>query len=293
MLTLLLLTISLAAIAASIFASAHRPVPVVEALPLAALGLRWSRVGERHTRNGKKTIWTAVGGYAPFSRLYDADRDGMRELGFSWADGSPCCWEPVPAPTDAAFEAAFARADVLAFEKERAARAKATATRAAVAPEVEADRLAAVDALRASLKDKPWAWSHRKADLARGLLKGRPSERDARLAMELVAEVEVMVEGVLARVGSERIEAWWERAADPVVRAAALSACRVLSALDEDHASIENSVRWSKTHSHSGHVLSGLDALDQTQASQALRAVYAHRRQLPRELREAVLGAGV
>ncbi len=40
LLTLLLLTISLAAIAASIAASAHRPVPVVEALPVAALGLR-------------------------------------------------------------------------------------------------------------------------------------------------------------------------------------------------------------------------------------------------------------
>lgn len=290
MLTLLLLALSLAAIAASIAASATRPVPVVEALPVAALGLRWSRVGERHTRNGPKTFWTAVGGYAPFSRLYDADRDGMRALGFSWADGSPCCWEPVPAPADESFEAAFARADVMATEKETAIRAKAAVARAAVAPEVEADRLAAVDAVRASLKAMPWAWSSRKADLARGLLKDRPSERDARLARELVDEVELMVAGVLARVGSERR---WERAVDPVVRAAAPSACRVLSALDEDHATVENSVGWSKAHSHSGHVLSCLDALDQTQASQALRAVYAHRRQLPRELREAVLGTGV
>lgn len=155
MLTLLLLALSLAALAASIAASAHRPVPIVEALPVAALGLRWSRVGERQTRNGPRTFWTAVGGYAPFSRLYDADRDGMRDLGFSWADGSPCCWEPFPAPTDAAFEAAFARAD----EKEAAIRAKAAAARAVVAPEVEADRLTAVDVLRASLKAMPWAWS--------------------------------------------------------------------------------------------------------------------------------------
>jgi hypothetical protein len=292
----------MAAIAASIAASANRPVPVVEALPVACLGLRWSRLRDVRTGNGPRVLWAGEGDTAHFRAALNAARPALSDVGFSWGtrernggDVIPVCWENPARPESDVLDA-VAVAEQAVREKAEADRLKAQAEAAAEAAAWYRDgaaRQEAVDALRASLKAMPWAWSRRKAELARALLKDRPSERDARLARELVDEVETMVAGVLARVGSERIEACWERAADPVVRAAALSASRVLSALDEDHASIDNKSGWSKAHSHSGHVLSGLDELDQTQASQALRAVYAHRRQLPRKLREAVLGAGV
>ncbi|MCJ2040825.1 hypothetical protein MKK55_17995 [Methylobacterium sp. J-059] len=137
MLTLILFVITLGVVCASAYAAAQRPLPLVEALPVGALGLSWRRVGERRTQNGPKTLWLAdAGDEAVFSRLYRADRDGMRELGFSWGGerpgeyDKPVCWEPVPAPSNDRFAAAFARADGIAGE-EQARRAEAEAERRA------------------------------------------------------------------------------------------------------------------------------------------------------------------
>lgn len=97
-----------------------------------------------------------------------------------------------------------------------------------------------------------------------------------------------MIEAVTARLGAERIQDWWERASLPEVRVAVLEACRVLSSYDEDFAALRNGVGWSAAHSHVGHVVASLPELDQSQASHALRAVRAHRRQIPTELRERI-----
>ncbi len=83
---------------------------------------------------------------------------------------------------------------------------------------------------------------------------------------------------------------WMERAADRAVQAAALEACRLLSGLDEDWASEANGVGWSQSTTYNGHALAGQDELDQAHASQALRALHGHRRQLPRELRLRLFG---
>lgn len=70
--------------------------------------------------------------------------------------------------------------------------------------------------------------------------------------------------------------------------------CRFLSDRDQDHAAVRNRIGWSAAHSHVGHVLASMEVLGQAEASHALRAVYAHRKQLTPDLRLRIFGsAGV
>lgn len=291
MFSLILLALALGAIAASAASAAHSPIPVSEALPAGVLALSWRRVGERNTRNGPKTLWRSEpGNTSPFQRAYAADRDNMRVVGFSWDDRTPVCWEGIPAGSNeevlAVVAAAEAKADAIQ-EQERIEKVQA-ADRDWL--EHGAERAQAIARLKSCLDGKPWAWTKRKREWAVAILDAadRPTERAARIAGELVAEVEAMIEAVTARLGSERVLDWWERASLPEVRVAVLEACRVLSSYDEDFAALRNGVGWSAAHSHTGHVVASMPELDQTQASHALRAVWAHRRQLPVELRERI-----
>lgn len=203
----------------------------------------------------------------------------------------PVCWESVPAPVPYTVEEACAAAEACADSTDRArAREKLAAAEAEWAANGAA-RAEAIDALRACLRTRAWAWNRRKRELAQSLLGDRPSDRDARLARELVCKVEYLVETITARLGQERVTEWWERAAVPEVRTAAHEACRVLSEMDGDWATVRNSRGWSAAHSHAGHVLASLPELGQSEASHALRAVWAHRRQISPELRERVFGS--
>lgn len=297
MFTLIILALGMAAIAASFLSTSTSPITVEQALPAGVLALSWRRVSEIRTRNGLRTLWTGEGETAAFARAYSADRDGMRSAGFSWDNNTPVCWEAVPAPEDADVLAAVAAAESAADAIE----AGKAAARIAAVQQADRDWLAhraererAIARLKACLDGQPWAWTKRKQEWAVSLLKDRPSERDARLADELVDEVEFMIAEVIKRLGAVRIEEWWDRAGDEGVRAAVLQACRLLSGLDEDRAAIRNNIGWSAAHSHTGHVVASLPELDQTQASHALRAVWAHRRQIGAELRAAIFGsAGV
>lgn len=288
---LFLFLVSVGFVAAAAASAAHRPLPLDVALPVGALGLAWRSAGERNTRNGKRTLWRAEGDVARYSRAYAADRDGMRAMGFSWDGSTPVCWEAIPAPVPYAFDEAIAAAEARADSADRArAREKLAAAEAEWAA-TGAARAEAIDALRACLKTRAWAWNRRKRELAQSLLGDRPSDRDARLARELVGEVEFLVETITARLGQERVTEWWERAGLPDVRAAAHEACRVLSEMDGDWATVRNARGWSAAHSHAGHVLASLPELGQAEASHALRAVWAHRRQIPAYLRERVFGS--
>ncbi len=193
----------------------------------------------------------------------------------------------MPYTVEEACAAAEARADAAdrarAREKLAAAEAEWAANGAA--------REEAIDALRVCLRTRAWAWNKRKRELASSLLGDRPSDRDARLARELVGEVEFLVETITARLGQERVTEWWERAGLPDVRAAAHEACRVLSEMDGDWATVRNARGWSAAHSHAGHVLASLPTLGQPEASHALRAVYVHRRQISSAMREALFGS--
>jgi len=289
--TLFFFLVSVGLVAAAAASAAHRPLSLDVALPVGALGLAWRSAGERNTRNGKRTLWRAEGDTARYSRAYAADREGMRAVGFSWDGGVPVCWEAIPAPVPDAFDEAIAAAEARADSADRARQREKLAAAEAEWAATGADRAAAIDALRACLRDRAWAWNRWKRELAQSLLGDRPSDRDARLARELVAEVQYLVTTITARLGSERVTEWWERAGLPDVRAAAHEACRVLSDMDSDWATVRNDRGWSAAHSHAGHVLASLPELGQSEASHALRAVWAHRRQIPPALREAVFGS--
>lgn len=291
MLTLVLFLISVGFVAAAAASAAHSPPPVDQALPVGVLGLVWRRTGERQTRNGKRTLWHADGDAARFARAYSADREGMRAVGFSWDDRTPCCWEPIPAPVPYTVEEAIAAAEARADSAERARERDRLAAAEAEWAANGAARADAIDALRVCLATRAWAWSKRKRELAQSLLGDRPTDRDARLARELVGEVEYLVETITARLGQERIEEWWARAGVADVRAAVHEACRTLSDMDADWATVRNARGWSAAHSHAGHVLASLPGLGQSEASHALRAVWAHRRQIPAELRVRVFGS--
>jgi hypothetical protein len=290
MFTLALFIISLVAIAAAAASAANTPLPLDEALPVGALGLAWRRTGERQTRNGRRTLWHAEGDTSRFARAYTADREGLRAVGFSWDDRVPVCWEAIPAPSPIEVWQAVEQAEAAADSAERTKEAARLAAAEKEWAEGGAVRAEAIDALRACLATRAWAWNKRKRGLAQSLLGDRPSDRDARLARELVDEVELLVRTVTQRLGEERITEWWERAGNAEVRAAVHAACQVLSEMDADWATVRNARGWSAAHSHSGHVLASLPTLGQPEASHALRAVWAHRRQISPALREAVFG---
>ncbi|CAA2155407.1 hypothetical protein MBRA_01052 [Methylobacterium brachiatum] len=289
--TILLFLVSVGLIAAAAASAAHRPLPLDVALPVGALGLAWRSAGERQTRNGPRTLWRAEGDPTRYSRAYAADREGLRALGFSWDGSTPVCWEAIPAPVPYTVEEACAAAEARADSGDRArAREKLAAAEAEWA-DSGAARAEAIEALRACLRTRAWAWNKRKRELATSLLRDRPSDRDARLARELVAEVEYSVTTITARLGEERVTEWWERAGLPDVRAAVHEACQTLSDMDGDWATVRNARGWSAAHSHAGSVLASLPELGQHEASHALRAVYAHRKQISPAMREAVFGS--
>ncbi|MGU3362298.1 hypothetical protein ACLBWX_18380 [Methylobacterium sp. M6A4_1b] len=310
MFTLLMLIIAVGAIAASAYAAAQRPIPIVEALPVGALGLTWRRLGERRTGYGPKMLWIAdAGDEAYYSLLYRTAKDDMRALGFGWGGetyGSydrPVCWEPIPEPTDAHYEDGIYRAenksrievdrrDAEEFERRRRVEAAEVKRRAQAEQERE-ERIAAVETLRLRMKELPWAWTRSQRDRASEVLAERdeiPSEWAAKAAKRLVETCDDMVRRVTLRAQTERREEWWVRAADPAIQAEVHEATKILSSRDEDWATIDNDSGWSKAHTNLGHILAGMPSLAQCEASQALWAVWAHRRQIPTAMRSALFG---
>lgn len=296
MVTIALLVLALGALAASAVAASNSPVPVSEALPVGVLGLTWRSAGPRQTRHGQRMLWLADApdcDTARYSRAYGAGRDALRAAGFSWDSLTPVCWEAIPALADddvfAAVAVAEAAADAVDAQKEEA---RVAAVQAADREWIAngAPRAEAIEALRQCLETKSWAWNRRKKTLAESLLGDRPSVRDAGIARELVAEVELLIEQITARLNALMESPWWERAGIPEVCVAVHEACRVLSDRDQDHAAVRNRVGWSAAHSHVGHVLASLEVLNQAQAAHALQAVWPHRRQLTPELRARIFG---
>lgn len=312
MFTLILFLISVAVVAATAAATASRPldapVPVEASLPAAALGLSWRRKRELSTRNGRRALWIGDGSVGLYRRAYDLARDGLRGAGFSWTEESqgdgvvslrPCCWEPVPAD-DAATQRAIAEAEAaVAADDERLARAEQMRREFR---EAEALRVAdycrgAVAALRESLDKKHWAWPVKKRAIAEVLLR-EPFEVDdvpkiavADLALKLVAQVDKAIAKVRERIARDPAHDWLARAQDPDVRRAVKAGVQILCEMDEDRASLQNGYGWGKSHSHAGHVLRGIEDLSVIEGSQALAAVWRHRKQISPALRERCFGS--
>ena len=308
MITLAFLLLGLALVAAQAYAASARPLPVTEALPVACLGLAWRRIGTVGTRQGERTLWVGDGADEVFTRAYKLARDQMRSVGFAWGKENtsdwarqlvPVCWETPPG-NDRAVEQVLAEVErVLALDAGERAFVEAQRRRTEdLDATLNGDaRLADMAFLRRSLDVDWWAWSPRKKKLAEALVKDAaepgsvPRAGAARLARDLVAEVDYTIATVKDRVAKTPAYDWLERAQDPDVRKAVLVGVKVLCGFDEDRASIRNDHGWGKSHSHAGHALGSLSELSVIEASQALAAVHRHRKQLRPALREACFGS--
>ena len=311
MLSLALLLVGLAIIVAQAYASSGRPLPVAEAIPLTALGLSWRQERQVKTRYGDKVLYVGLGDPALYRRAYQLARAPLRDAGFSWSDDrsdvregvwTPCYWEPFPASSadGAAAEAAIVTAEAaVAAADEQAARVKALIAQREI-DEAEANgpgREADLAALRVSLKVLHWAWPSAKRDLAEAVLKaspgvgGFPTQDVARMARQLVKQIDAAIQKVRDRLARDPSRDWLARAQVPGVLQAVHVGVKILTSYDEDLATVRNDRGWGKSHSHAGHVLAGLDTLSVIEGSQALAAVHRHRKQLSPELREEIFGS--
>ncbi|MCP1549370.1 MULTISPECIES: hypothetical protein [Methylobacteriaceae] len=293
MITLALLLLGLAIVAAQAYASAGRPLPVAEAIPLSALGLTWRREKDVVTRRGPRSLWFGLGDPAAYRRAFELSREAMGAAGYSWTDGiidgravgrTPCCWAPVPAD-EAAAEAAVVVAEAALVRD---------------AAEVEAlgiEHAACLDRLRVSLDTLYWAWPPKKKVIAEALLaaplgsNGYPTAEVSQVAWALFRQVKESVEKVRERLARDPAHDWVARAQLPGVPAAVHDAVRLITSHDVDRASVQNGIGWGKSHTHTGHILAALPELSVIQASSALSAVWRHRRQVPAQLRQACFGS--
>ncbi len=274
--------------------------------PLAGLGLSWRRLRTVRTGRGERGFWVGDGDPTRYSRAWRLAKSPLHEAGYSWGTAErsggqvqPVCWEDPAQGDQASLDAIAAAEAALAADDVRVAEAE---TRRAREAELEAQlngaaRVADMEALRESLRMKAWAWSRRKRDVAAALLAekpgpgGAPRAAAAKLAREMVAEVDAAIEAVKARVATDQSHSdWLARAADEDVRGAVHYATQILSDLDRDMATVENNIGWSKAHSHTGHVLAALPELSIIEACHALAAVWRHRRQVRPELLRRIYG---
>ncbi|MCF4127892.1 hypothetical protein [Methylobacterium sp. SyP6R] len=318
MLSLLILVIAAAGVVIPVLAAAvaasraatetvpAAPAPLGAALPVAGLGLSWRRLRDVRTGRGPRTLWTGEGDPARYSRAWRLVKPVLHGAGFSWGTVErtggavvPLCWEDESLGDQAAIDAIASAEAALAEDDRRLVEVEARRAREA---ELEAElngdaQRADMQALETSLRIRGWAWSRRKADIARALLAekpgpgGAPRAAAAKLAREMTAEVDAAIEAVRARVAASPQHDWLARAEDPDVRRAVHYAVQVLTDLDRDMATLDNAQGWGRSHTHAGHVLAGLPELSVIEATNALAAVWRHRRQLQPALRQRVFGS--
>ncbi|WP_279356766.1 hypothetical protein [Methylobacterium indicum] len=282
------------------------PDPLGAAISLAGTSLTWRRLRTVRTGQGERDFWVGDGDPTRYSCAFRLAKEPLYEAGFSWGTAErtgcqvqPVCWED-PAQGDAvAVEAIAAAEAALAADDRRIAEAEA---RRAQEAELEAQlnvaaRRADMEALQQSLRVKGWAWFKRKHDVAAALLAekpgpgGVPRAAAAKIAREMTAEVDAAIEAVRARVANDPARDWLARAEGPDVRRAVHCAVQVLTDLDRDMATLDNAQGWGRSHTHAGHVLASLPQLSIIEATNALAAVWRHRKQLQPALRQRVVGS--
>lgn len=266
--------------------------------PPITFGAAWRPVGT-HKRYGHDIpLYLCDEHSQAFSDAYRGARGEMTSAGYSWTDRGHdrpslvACWWDTGIAIDLcglenAADRAIREAAELRDEKARFAEERLAAEVAAVAPEAAPIRQDLADMLR----DRPWAMGRHLSE-ARDLVAMADWTRHGLWCADRhLDNARGNIERARERLGRVPPSAWFARAADPDVRAAALSACRILSALDEDWAAVRNSAGWSQATTWTGHTLAEMGELDQAQAAHALGLLHGHRRQLPDELCTLLFGS--
>ena len=266
--------------------------------PPITFGAVWRPVGTHKRYGHELSLWLCPDAPQAWHDAYRAARAEMVGAGFSWtdrgtADGTmtPCWWDTGIAVDLCALanavDTAIRTAASLREEKARAAEERLAAEVADVAPAAALIRVQ----LDLMLKERPWAFG-RQLSSVRNLLNVENWNRGgAQYADRLLSNARDNVLRATERLSRTPPAAWFARAADPDVRAGALSACRIMSAMDDDWAAVENGRGWSQATTWTGHTLSEMSELDQGQASHALAILHGHRLQLPDPLNVLLFGS--
>lgn len=267
-------------------------------MPPIHFGVTWRPVGTHRRYGVERELWLCPDAPPSFSDAYRGARAVMVASGYSWTDRGTehgvltACWWGGGDPIDIDALAAAIAPVIGKASADRSERARLEEERI----QAETARLATGAApIRAELtkivSDRPWMLG-RHLTAARELLDletwsvwgmqhAERHLRNARGNAERAAE----------RLGRTPPAVWFAKAADAGIRAAALEACKDVSALDEDWASEANSIGWSQATCWTGHLLSEQDVLDQGKAAHALALLHGHRRQLSDDLNLALFGA--
>lgn len=261
-----------------------------------SFGMAWTDQGVHGRYGHRLRLWTAEGDVGAFHDAYRAEKALMVDAGYSWRrmgleDGmTPCFWvlsEPawsdeIATRIEAAIHAAAAKRDESRLRSQERLADEVARVAISSAP-IRAD----LDAL---LAERPWAFRKKlpEAEELAAIAIGDWTAYGAACAGALVDDARRAILRAEERLARPAPAAWWERAADPAVRAAVLVACKVLSDRDSDRASIRNGRGWSQATSWTGHVVAGRAALSQAEAAHGMAILWGHRSQLPAVLREEV-----
>ncbi len=270
--------------------------------PSPAFGLVWVVKGLRQTHRGPRVLCVAEG--TPlFHAAYDVCREPLRDVGFGLDrenNSRAAYWhrldcDPHVVLSVVAEATVAGRAELVRREEERNRR------QAEIAALIEH----AATQLAASREDA----RRRLADLIRGARRWsvHPSVRDEAIALtrqEALDAVETerallivkragdTVERAHARAEREaRDDGDRARARDPEVRKAALRACRVITAQDDDWAADRNDIGWSKSTTLLGHALAEKKTLSRKATANALAILRIHRGQVAVDLHALLFGA--
>ncbi|AWB22549.1 MULTISPECIES: hypothetical protein [Methylobacterium] len=253
--------------------------------PPLSLGLTWTGHGLGRRYGHQMNLWTAEGDASAFSAARKRAKPELEACGYSWtrlADQRlvPCFWQlPEPASAEPARQAVEAALAAVAAESAERARREAERVAAEVA-RCAARAIPIRRDLAAIVGSRAWQLRRQLSEAEALLASDAWREWDCERASNLVTTAVGNSTRAVSRLGALALPHWYERAADPVVQAAALQACRHLSALDLDWASDRNSSGWSQATCWSGHALSERASLDQGAAAHALAILHVHRKQL-------------
>ncbi|GJE52709.1 hypothetical protein GOFOIKOB_5783 [Methylobacterium tardum] len=265
--------------------------------PPLKFGTEWSHAGTFKRYGNELTLWVADAATQEFSDAYKGAPKSLIDAGYSWTDKGhrksglmPCWWDLGPvdlcalanAADRAIREAAAARAEKARISEERLAREVAE-----VAPKAAPIRAE----LAAMIESRPWALGRQLSEARELVAQGDWTRPAIWQGERLLGNAKGNVERAAERLAKTPPAVWFARAGDKDDRAGALSACRILSALDSDWAAVQNGKGWSQVSCWMGHTLSERDVLDQKEAAHAIGLLHQHRRQLPDELCILIFGS--
>lgn len=265
-------------------------------MPPLTFGTEWRHVGIHRRYGHDLPLWLAEPTQA-YIDAYKTLRGALIGAGFSWTDrghkGShllPCWWDTGISIDAAALQeqvdSVIAAAATARDEKHRAYEERVAREVAEIAPAAAVIR-GHLDAL---IADRPWALGRHLGEARELLAMESWTRHGLACADRHLDRARGNIERAAEHLGRIPPAQWFARADDADVRAAALSACRILSALDTDWASERNGVGWSQASAWTGHTLAECEALDQGEAAHALALLFGHRRQLPDELNVLLFG---